>query len=408
MAPRQLLLRLYQAALRAADGRRAVRQALELDPPRGPVWLVAIGKASESMTLGALDTLGESCVGTLVVSPVEREDPRLRSGNGRHWVRGGHPIPDVSSLAAGACLLRHLAKTPPDASLLLLISGGASSLVEVPVQGVALQQLRRVNRWLLGSGLPIQSMNQVRAAVSRIKGGGLLGLLPARPLRVLAISDVPGDEAGVIGSGPLVPYPDLAQSIAHLELPLWLRCLTDLGLKGRRPHARQGPPIELVARSEDAKQGAAREALSLGLEARVHPGFLVGSAARLGGDLACLLRDGPPGLQVWGGETTVRLPKDPGLGGRNQHLALAAALEIEGRADCFILAAGTDGRDGNTEYAGALVDGGTLARGGRAGLDARDRLAKADSGRFLAASGDLVDTGPTGTNVMDLVLGLRL
>jgi len=110
---------------------------------------------------------------------------------------------------------------------------------------------------------------------------------------------------------------------------------------------------------------------------------------------------------VWGGETTVRLPHCPGRGGRNQHLALAAAVELAGRPDCYLLCAGTDGTDGDTEDAGALVDAGTLERAAVDGLDARDCLARADSGALLAASGDLIHTGPTGTNVMDLVLGLK-
>jgi hydroxypyruvate reductase len=405
---RRLLLGLYAAALRAVDGRGAVRRRLADGPCNGPAWVVAVGKAAESMTLGALDVLGGRCVGGLLIGREAPADLRSLREHRIQWAIGGHPVPDEGSLAAGAQLLRHLAATPADSSLLFLLSGGASSLVEVPVTGVRLDSLQRMNRWLLGSGLPIGAMNRVRAAVSRIKGGGLLALLPDRALRVLVISDVPGDDPGVIGSGLLVPRLDLGQSLAGLDLPTWIRDATALGLAGRPATLPPGPELELVARLDDAKEAAAVAARHLGLPARVHGAFLEGEASEGGGELARRLRDSPPGVQVWGGETTVRLPANPGRGGRNQHLALAAALEIAGRTDCLLLAAGTDGSDGNTEDAGALVDGGTVERGTLEGWDARDCLARADAGRFLAASGDLVHTGPTGTNVMDLVLGLRL
>lgn len=404
----RLLLDLYAAALRAVEGREVVRRALARRPWDGPAWLVAVGKAAESMTRGALDVVGERCVGGLLIGREAPGDPRSLGEHRIRWTTGGHPIPDEGSLAAGAQLLRHLAATPADASLLFLLSGGASSLVEVPVAGVSLDSLQRINGWLLGSGLPIGAMNTVRTAISRIKGGGLLALLPDRALRVLAISDVPGDDPGVIGSGLLVPRGDLGQALEPLDLPSWIRDAMALGLVGRPAILPPGPPVELVARLEDAKQAAAAAAGDLGLPVQVHGGFLEGDASERGRELARLLITGPPGVQVWGGETTVRLPVHPGRGGRNQHLALAAALEIAGRTDCRLLAAGTDGSDGNTEDAGALVDGGTLQRGALDGLDARDCLARADSGTFLASSGDLIQTGPTGTNVMDLVLGLRL
>ncbi|HYN77195.1 MAG TPA: MOFRL family protein, partial [Lamprocystis sp. (in: g-proteobacteria)] len=176
----------------------------------------------------------------------------------------------------------------------------------------------------------------------------------------------------------------------------------------RRPDPRAlGPPVEVVANLAMAKAAAAGHARAVGYQVQVHPELLVGDAARRGRELACLVRDGAAGVQVWGGETTVRLPPEPGRGGRNQHLALAAALMIADRTDCLLLAAGTDGSDGPGADAGALVDGGTTGRGAADGFDAVAALARADSGSLLAASGDLIHTGPTGTNVMDLVLGLK-
>lgn len=292
--------------------------------------------------------------------------------------------------------------------MLFLISGGASSLVEVPAAGLGLAELARINRWLLGSGLAIEAMNLIRKSVSRIKGGGLLPGLGGRNLRVLAISDVPGDDSGVIGSGLLVPEPRLASRLTALELPDWLRNRTERALVERTGIPDQGPEIELVATLDIARDAAVAAGADAGLEVYLHREFLEGDAAACGRSLARRLCNGPAGLHVWGGETTVRLPERPGRGGRNQHLALAAAMVLAGRDDCFLLSGGTDGTDGPTDDAGGLVDGGTRYRAERAGFNAASTLAAADAGTLLAATSDLIHTGPTGTNVMDLVLGFRL
>ena len=408
LVTRHWLERCYAAGLQAVDGRQRVRCALEDRPLTGPVWLIAIGKAASAMTMGALDHLGSRCLGGLIVDKAPPADPRPFAAFGIEWLTGGHPIPTGESLAAGELLFTALARTPPGATLLFLISGGASSLVEVPVAGLRLAELQQINRWLLGSGLPIGAMNQVRTAISRIKGGGLLTELPARPLRVLAISDVPGDDPAVIGSGLLVPAPDLASTVARLDLPPWLRAWVDAGLVQRDGQPGQGPAIELVATLEMATSAAAAAARALGLQVLVHPELLAGDAAERGRELARLVIECSPALHVWGGETTIQLPPQAGQGGRNQHLALAAARELCGHPGCLLLAAGTDGSDGPTEDAGALVDAWTVERAAIDGFDAADCLARADSGSLLAATGDLIHTGPTGTNVMDLVLGFKL
>jgi hydroxypyruvate reductase len=405
--PRGRLLQVYSTALAAVDGRATVRRALAARGTTGPVWLIGIGKAAAAMTLGALDHLGPACSGGLLIDKHPPADPRPMAACGITCLVGGHPLPTGDSLGAGERLLEALARRPPGATLLFLISGGTSSLVEVPAAGLGRSDLEGINRWLLGSGLPIRAMNRVRTAVSQIKGGGLLSHLPPGPLRALAISDVPGDDPAVIGSGLLVPAPDLAQGLADLDLPTWLRRQVDLGLAQRAPPLAAGPAIELVATNGMARQAAAEAARALGLPVRVHDECLEGDAADRGREIARRIQEGPPGLQVWGGETTVRLPAAPGRGGRNQHLALAAALALAGRADCLLLAAGTDGGDGDGGDAGALVDGGTLERAALDGWVGTDCLARADSGSLLAAAGDLIQTGPTGTNVMDLVLGLK-
>ncbi|EGV20348.1 Hydroxypyruvate reductase [Thiocapsa marina 5811] len=404
---RCLLLDVFAAALRAVEGRAVVGQALVARPPEGPVWICAIGKAAQSMALGACDALGSGLVGGLLITKPGHLDPAPFAGRGIECLLGGHPVPDAGSLAAGQRLLCALGELRSQTEVLFLLSGGASSLVEVPVAGLDLADLRRMNRWLLGSGLPIDAVNRVRKSVSRIKGGGLLSALGDRPTRVLAISDVPGDDPGVIGSGLLVPEVGLAEGIARLDLPAWLSDWVERGLTERGPLPRPGPCVELVATLDTAKAAAAEAGRRAGLAVRVEAQPLEGDAVLAGRRLARALLAGPPGLSIAGGETTLRLPDAPGRGGRNQHLALAAAIELAGHADAALLSAGTDGTDGPTEDAGALVDGATLERIRDAGLDAAHGLRHADSGRLLEASGDLIRTGPTGTNVMDLILGWR-
>lgn len=369
--------------------------------------LIAVGKAAQSMTEGARDVLGERIRAGLVVSKPGHLDQGRLALFGLDAVVGGHPVPTEGSLEAGRRLLAIL-DGAGDVTYLFLLSGGASSLLEAPTGGLGLPELVRLNNWLLGSGLPIDAVNLIRKSVSLVKGGGLLTWLRGRRLRVLAISDVPGDDPGIIGSGLLVPEHDLESRLGALALPEWLRDWTTRGLAGRVGTPVQGPEIELVATLDIAKAAAARAASDRGIKVHLHSEFLNGDAAERGRELARRLSDGPPGLYIWGGETTVHLPKHPGRGGRNQHLALSAAVELVGRDECFLLSCGTDGTDGPTDDAGALVDGGTLRRAELEGFDAGTALAVADAGSLLAASGDLIHTGPTGTNVMDLVLGLKL
>jgi hydroxypyruvate reductase len=398
---------LFAHALAAVSGRSAVRCELQERGIDGPVTLVAVGKASQSMTEGAWDVLGDQIRGGLVVSKPGHLDPDRLARMRLDSAFGGHPVPTQGSLEAGRRLTEVLDRSG-DGTLLFLISGGASSLVEAPAAGLGLAELARMNTWLLGSGLAIGAMNLVRKSISRIKGGGLLTGLAGRRLRVLAISDVPGDDPGIIGSGLLVPEPDLASRLESLDLPDWLRSWSQDGLAERARIPEQGPEVELVATLDIAKSAAARAAADKGLPVQVHTQFLEGDAGERGKELARRVMEGPAGFQVWGGETTVRLPAHPGRGGRNQHLALAAAVDLAGRRDCLLLSGGTDGTDGPTEDAGALVDGGTIGRAELDGFDAQATLAAADAGSLLAAAGDLVHTGPTGTNVMDLVLGLKL
>jgi hydroxypyruvate reductase len=402
---RRNLLQVYQAALARVDGQAVVRAALQGWQGSGELALVAIGKAAQAMAMGARDALGERIVEGLVISKQGHLDQRFLERAVWQGLEGGHPLPDGRSLAAGQALLGFLEQQPAGRPLLLLISGGASSLVEVLRDGVGLEDLQRANAWLLGSGLPIGEINRVRRRLSAIKGGGLLRCVEGHPLEVLLISDVPGDDPAIIGSGLLVPPAMPDEDLHGLPLPEWLADL--LGALPEQVVAESGAACRVVANLDQACDAAEAAARGLGYPVFRSPVLLSGGAAEAGVQLARELMAGPPGLYVWGGETTVVLPPEPGQGGRNQHLALAAALELAGRDNICLLAAGTDGSDGPTEDAGGLVDGGTLARAGLDGLDGQDCLRRADAGTLLAAAGDLLHAGPTGSNVMDLVLGLK-
>jgi len=395
---RRDLLAVYAAALCRVDGRAAVRRHLT-GRPVGEMALVAVGKAAEAMALGALDALGDAIAAGLVVTKHRYAGlslpPRVRV------MEAGHPVPDAASLAAGEALLRFLEAQPASRRLLFLLSGGASSLVEAPRPGITLDLLQRTNAWLLASGLPIDAVNAVRRRLSLIKGGGLLRWVGDREASCLLISDVPGDDPRVIGSGPLVP-PSLAELPAGL--PDWL---AGAGAEGVPAVDAGNCEIAIVARLDDALAAVAAEGARLGYRVHRHPEFLSGDAAEAGLRIGALLLDAPAGLHLWGGETTLTLPPARGRGGRSQHLALAAATVIADRDDIALLAGATDGSDGPGEDAGGLVDGETVARGALDGLDPQACLRRADSGTFLEAAGDLIQTGPTGTNVMDLVIALR-
>jgi glycerate-2-kinase len=310
--------------------------------------------------------------------------------------RGGHPLPDATSCAAGEAALRVAdANRARGETLVVLLSGGASAMIEAPAEGVTLEHLIDVTRELLQSGRPIAEMNARRKELSAIKGGKL-ALRAGRSI-TYAISDVHApveDDPAVIGSGPTF----LRDAVAAVDAKFFLA--------GSR---------------RDAMAGASTEAERLGYDVRLIAPPTLGEAREAARGFVALTGDdaaaGSPRLSVIGaGETTVRLPRQHvGRGGRNQEFALAAALEMGGperlhnaqRADWVLVSVGTDGIDGPTDAAGAIVDSTTLVRAAAAGLDPRAALAAHDSYSFFQGLSDLVVTGPTGTNVGDLQVFLR-
>ena len=410
--PRRLLMEGYRAALDAVGGRESVRRRLAVEKVLAPRFAFAVGKAAAYMMAGAFDALGERIEGALVVTRHGHAGGVLDPGWPAEVVESSHPVPDASCLEAGRALLGFLDAIPADADVLALFSGGASALVEILPDGFDAPDLARVNEYLLAAGHPIGAMNRVRKRISRIKGGRLARHVGPRRTLVLAISDVPGDDPKVIGSGPLAVHSREDLAVDDLDLPPWL---VEMG--------RRAPPLagedattrasagcirtEVIARPADARTAAATACRSAGIEVVEHRHILQGGAVETGRRIGRQIARAKPSAHVWVGETTVVLPPNPGRGGRCQSLALAAATEIGGGTGAWVLAAGTDGTDGPGEDAGALVDAGTIARGAAAGLDPGRSLRAADAGTFLEASGDLVHTGPTGTNVMDLVVAMK-
>lgn len=357
---------IWQAGVDAVGGYAATRDALK-DAPM-PDRVLAVGKAAGAMARAALDRFGP--LPALVVT---------KDGHGEglpdhvQLIEASHPVPDARSLAAGKAMRQAVEAMPEGSELLLLVSGGASSLAEDLVPGKTLDELAALNKRLLAAGLDITAMNAERRKISRIKGGGLLSGFKGRRARVLAISDVPGDDLAVIGSG-----------------------IGSAPMDPRHDHDARIIASNATARAAAAAEARARHIPVLDEQEALHDD-LGALAARLGPQI----KNMPPGAIILGGEPTVTLPEHPGRGGRNQALALALAREIAGTRDITIVVGGTDGTDGPTDAAGGIVDGTTWGPGAQQALD------RADSGSYLAAQDALLITGPTGTNVMDLLVALR-
>jgi glycerate 2-kinase len=369
--PRALLRDLFVAAVARMDPEARVRDALEhLEAWFGPasvrdrddVHVIAVGKAACAMARGAADAAGHG----LVIAPGPGEAP---------WpvMIGAHPVPDERSERAGRALLAFVQAVPADGLLLALISGGASSLAAVPIEGVTLADKVARVRAVMASGAPIEEINRVRTSLSAIKGGKLARACAA-PVITLVCSDVVGDDPAIVGSGPTV----------------------DAAAPGR---------VRVIAGVEELAIAAMLEADRRGIDAAA-VGGVVGDVGAVADELVAAL-DGPHALLALAGEPTVRLPDPPGTGGRAVQLALLVAKRIAGRAGVAILAAGSDGVDGTGPAAGAIVDGDTWARLAAAGIDGDAALARCDAGAALAAIGATVVTGPTGVNHADLMLVWR-
>jgi hydroxypyruvate reductase len=372
-----LLRALYRGALAAVDPRRSVADALSRRDVAAAlagarrVGVFAAGKAAAGMFRAGWRPGREG----LVVLPRGYVAPAARAGV--RILYAAHPEPDVSSVRAARAAVAFFSGFGADDIVLCLLSGGSSSLLCLPRAGITLAQKRRDVRRLVRAGASIEQVNRLRTSLSAIKGGKLGRTTPAR-LVTLLISDVPGDRASLIGSGPTI-------------------------------RNRPGDVTRVVASNEAGLAGAARVARRFGLDPLTRRARLEGEAREVGRCLGRKVARIPEGqVLLAGGETTVTLGRVHGRGGRNLEVALSAAEELEGLADAALLAAGSDGRDGSSRAAGAVVDGSTITRARRSGLDPARSLARHDTEPFFERAGGLLRTGPTGTNVADWAFGVRV
>lgn len=397
------IVQAYRYGLDAVRGDKLVQGALAKRAFTRQCLCLAIGKAAPAMATGALNVLGSRLYCGVVVT---------KAGyGGQSWPTGwlafeaGHPIPDQASLDAGRAVLTAMREAPDDVDVLLLVSGGASSLVEVLAPGWDLARLQGLNRWLLGSGWSIDQINAVRQSVSMIKGGKLCRHLNGRAAHVYALSDVRGDDASVIGSG-LFSLPHRIALPSALPVEYASHNNVSEVSEVSVPSASE-VTHEVVGNNFRARSAVGDFLAEAGFSVTVHDDEQYGDALVTGYAMAEFLLRSKPGVHVWGGETTVKLPQHPGRGGRCQTLALAAAKIFDGVPKIGLLAAGTDGSDGPGNDAGAIVDGETLARAHRAGWNVDSCIMRADAGALLSDTASLIATGPTGTNVMDLMVGWR-
>lgn len=425
-AARRVLEDLFRAALRGADAAAAVARNVAVRADGGlalggatlasdqRIVLLSAGKAAAPMAAALLAAAPGRVARGLVVTKEGHGAPVA----GLELRETAHPVPDERCAAAGRAALEFAAHGQAGEALVVLLSGGASSLLACPADGLTLADLAATTELLLRSGADIEEANAVRKHLSCLAGGQLAAAWRGGPIVLLAASDVPGDRLDVIGSGPCTPDPstfaDAWQVVTRRgmgdALPAAVRDVLEAGCAGRRAETPKGlPPVaaRVIVSNASALEAARDAAARAGLRAAIDPQPLAGeardAALRV---LADARRAAGAAPLVWlaGGETTVRFePGVPtGRGGRNQELALAAALEIAGQAGVTLLAAGTDGSDGPTDAAGAVADGGTVARGAERGADAGSALACHDSHSFFDAEGGILRTGPTGTNVMDV------
>jgi hydroxypyruvate reductase len=431
--PRAHARQIFAAGLQAADPGSCVRRALSLEGSHlrigdssfalgdvSRLLVVGAGKATPAMAAAVEEILGKSIQAGAINTKYGHGLPLRRIA----IAECGHPVPDQAGLRGAERVLALLEGLDEDALVLGLFSGGGSALLPAPAEGISLEEKQETTRLLLSCGATIGQINALRKHLSRIKGGLLARAAAPARLVCLLLSDVIGDPLDTIASGPAYPDPTTFAHCLEIadhyglrhRLPESVRLRLEQGAQGRLPETpKEGDPCFarvqniVIGNNGLAVEAAAQQARTLGYNTLILSTRLQGEARQVAAMLASVALevkagDRPakkPACLIAGGETTVTL-RGPGKGGRNQELALAAALHLEGHQGIALLAAGTDGTDGPTDAAGAFADGATLARGRTKGLSARDFLERNDSYTYFHQLGDLLLTGPTGTNVMDL------
>ncbi|HEY2343890.1 MAG TPA: glycerate kinase [Chthoniobacteraceae bacterium] len=418
---------IFRAALEAAHAGNAVRAHLSL---RGGVlkagnyrfplqafdrvFLIAIGKAAIEMAAAVETIVGSRLTAGLAITKHGHAQIPLRK---IPILEAGHPIPDAAGINAAHQVRELLRELNARDLLIVTVSGGASALLSAPTEPITLSAKQKTTDLLLRAGADIFQLNAVRKHLSFLKGGRLAALAYPATVVSLLLSDVIGDPLDVIGSGPTAPDSTTFAHAIHVlkkfkivaRIPKAVLDLLQRGARREIPETpKPGDPLfanvyNIVAGSNAlALKAAARQARALGYRPRIVSSVVSGEAREVAVAHAAILRGAPrPACLLAGGETTVTV-KGKGKGGRNQEFALAAAIEMDGLPGILALCAGTDGTDGPTDAAGAIATGKSIARAARLGLDPAKYLANNDSYTFFEAVGDLVKTGPTGTNVMDI------
>jgi glycerate 2-kinase len=413
----------------AAHCRREGRQ-LHVGPRRYDlsryenIWIIGTGKASAAMAHTLEDMLGSRVTGGLITVKYGHLEPLRKV----RIIEAGHPVPDENGCAGARKILAMAQAAGARDLVFCLISGGGSALLPIPDEGLTLADKQEASRVLLSCGASIREMNAVRKHLSAIKGGRLAAAVYPADLCTLILSDVVGDDLDVIASGPTVPdaatFQDALGILERYDIRKRLpEAVVDHLERGAAGAIAESPKPDakcfqrayhlIVANNRHCIQAAREEALRRGYHTLVLSTLMEGETrevARVHGAIGReILATGqplpPPACLISGGETTVTL-KNAGRGGRNQEFALAAALDIDGSREVVILSGGTDGTDGPTDAAGAVADGHTAARARSLGMDPRQHLTGHDAYPLFERLGDLVRTGPTNTNVMDLRLVL--
>lgn len=386
--------------------------------PGRKVYVFGSGKASAGMAESLLSILQERTAGGVIVTNQVTEN----NLSPLTVVQGSHPVPDENSVRAAELLLQGMSELKQDDFFFYLLSGGSSALVEKPIQGISLDEMQETTNLLLTHGVPIQEINAVRKHLSMVKGGRLGQCTPASGV-VLVVSDVIGDDLSVIGSGPLYFDPTtfgecrdiLGRAAIWDKLAPAVRLVIEAGEKGDSPET---PKIQadsihhfLIGTNRIALEGAHRKAEECGLNSHILSSSLAGEAREVAKVLVSMARNvfnteepfQQPCCLLFGGETTVTI-RGSGKGGRNQEFVLAALAAMNPDDDILVLSGGTDGIDGNSTAAGALADLSLLHEAIGMGLSVNDFLADNNSNEFFRQTGGLLETGPTGTNVMDITL----
>ena len=428
---------IFAAGVKSADPYAAVTKTVQLRNDRLQVgeqsydlsairniFVAGCGKAAARMALALQDLLGEKIRGGVIVVkygyPLQLERIEV--------VEAGHPIPDAAG-QRGARQVMDLARRCSHEDLLFfLVSGGGSALLPCPSRGLSLEDKQRTTEALIKSGATIEDVNAVRKHISQIKGGRLAQLAAPARLISLILSDVVNDSIEAIASGPTAPdsstYADCVKTIQRYDLgsriPAAVVDFLERGAKGQvaetlKPSNSVFQNVQnlIVGSNRSALEAARQHAEALGYHVWVLSGSMEGESRAVAKSYCAIVQEivrtnkpvSRPACILSGGETTVTVRGD-GLGGRNQEFALAAAIEGDGLDGVVVLSGGTDGTDGPTEAAGGIIDGSTVTRGRAKNLDPQTFLARNDSYHFLLATDDLLITGPTFTNVMDLQIAL--